>query len=535
MRGRAVEPRRESEDRDNPVRAVGDVPAVRDAQRTDARGHGAREEVQQHEIGDVEEARQQIGCTRETDRAAGVSEEERPERVDMGLGRKHPAFVIQRDRGYQAFAAHHMPRELVVVARVDAVRRVAGAFRETENRQRPDDHGRPAHRVCAPVLQSRPPPPDRIIGILARRFLFVLEYFPPHIGGVEVLFGELAAELVRRGHAVEVITSADPGEARHEVRGGITIHRIAAPAFARRYLFMLMAIPRAIRAARRADLVHTTTYNAAIPAWIAARLARRPVVITAHEVFGRQWQEMPGMNRLLGWGYRVFESIVLRLGYAHVITPSEFTRKRLPDPARATTIYNAVDHEFWSPGRHRARDLKLPEGTFVYLYFGRPGVSKGVEHLLDAAERVRREVPRSRLVMILSREPERQYRRVRPVIDALGEHVLLMDSLPREELPSWLLAADCVVVPSLSEGFGYSAVEAAALGCRVIATSGHATEELLHGVAKFVPSRDVNALAQAIIDASREREPAVALLRRFTAEEHARSVVDVYRRVGVDA
>lgn len=392
--------------------------------------------------------------------------------------------------------------------------------------------------VCARPFFSLVLPVDRIIGILTdarrRRFLFVLEFFPPHVGGVEVLFGELAEELVRRGHEVEVITSADPGEARNEVRDGVTIQRIAAPAFARRYLFMLMAIPRAIRAARRADLVHTTTYNAAVPAWIAARLARKPVVITAHEVFARQWQEMPGMNRLLGWGYRIFESVVLRLGFAHFITPSEFTRRRLPDPARATTIHNAVDHDFWSPDRHRPRDLGLPGGTFVYLYFGRPGVSKGVEVLVEAAARVRRELPASRLVMILSREPAGQYRRVRPRIDALGEHVILIDSVPREELPSYLLAAHCVVVPSLSEGFGYSAVEAAALGCRVIATSGHATEELLAGVATFVPPRNADALASAILEASREREPAAPLRRRFTPQAHARGVIDVYRRVGVD-
>lgn len=297
---------------------------------------------------------------------------------------------------------------------------------------------------------------------------------------------------------------------------------------------MLMAIPRAIRAARRADLLHTTTYNAAIPAWIAARFARKPVVLTVHEVFARQWQQMPGMNRLLGWGYRLFESVVLRLGFAHFITPSEFTRKRLPDPARATTIHNAVDIDFWSPHRHHARDLGLPRGTFVYLYFGRPGVSKGVEYLIDAAERVRREIPGSRLLMILSREPERQYRSLRPRIDALAEHVMLLDSVPREELPSYLLAANCVIVPSLSEGFGYSAVEAAALGCRVIATSGHATEELLTGVATFVPPRDPAALAEAIINASGQRQSSPPLGKQFASSDHAHGVIDVYRRVGLE-
>ena len=369
----------------------------------------------------------------------------------------------------------------------------------------------------------------RIIARTLRRFLFVLEYFPPHIGGVEVLFGELATELARRGHEVEVITSADPGDVPREVRGSITIRRIAAPAFARRYLFMLMAIVPAIRAARRADLVHTTTYNAAIPAWIAARLARKPVVITAHEVFGRQWQDMPGMNRLLGWGYRLFESFVLRLGWTHVITPSDFTRLRLPDPERATTIHNAVDHEFWSRERHTPRELP---GAFTYLYFGRPGVSKGVEYLLEAAVLVRRERPDSRLVMILSREPERQYERMLPRIKALGEHVVLIDSVPRDDLPSYLLGADCVVVPSLSEGFGYSAVEAASLGCRVIATSGHATEELLRDVATFVPPRDAQALANAILSAPPEPR-AEARASSFTAAAHAAGVIDVYRRAGI--
>ena len=359
-----------------------------------------------------------------------------------------------------------------------------------------------------------------------RRFLFVLEYFPPHIGGVEVLFGELAEELARRGHEVEVITSGERTSVETHER--ITIRRIRAG----RYLFMLRALPHAIRAARRADLLHTTTYNAAIPAWIAGRLARKPVVLTAHEVFGRQWQEMPGMNRLLGWGYRLFESLVLRLGWAHVITPSDFTRLRLPNPSRATTIHNAVDHEFWSPSRHRARAFDAP---FVYLYFGRPGVSKGVEYLLDAAELVRRERPDSRLVLILSREPAAQYRRLLPRIQALDEHVILLDSVPRDELPSYLLGADCVVVPSLSEGFGYSAVEAASLGCQVIATSGHATEELLGNYVTLVPPRDPHALAQAVLNvaraSARETRRAEARPTSFTAARHAAAVLDVYSRI----
>jgi glycosyltransferase involved in cell wall biosynthesis len=126
-----------------------------------------------------------------------------------------------------------------------------------------------------------------------RRLLFVLEYFHPHVGGVETLFGELTAGLAQRGYDVTVLTCGLPGAPREERWRGVHIVREPVPSIAARYLFTLKAIPRAVRLARQADIVHTTTYNAAIPAWIAARLARRRAVVTVHEVYADQW------NRLL--------------------------------------------------------------------------------------------------------------------------------------------------------------------------------------------------------------------------------------------
>jgi glycosyltransferase involved in cell wall biosynthesis len=160
-------------------------------------------------------------------------------------------------------------------------------------------------------------------------------------------------------------------------------------------------------------------------------------------------------------------------------------------------------------------------------------VSKGVEYLVEAAKRVRKELPNSRLIMILSREPAGQYRRVMKSIEALGDHVMVVDSVPRAELPSYLLAAGCVVVPSISEGFGYSAIEAALLGCPLIATSGHATEELLGDYATFVPPRNTEALARAIIEAATiDGRSGRRSTRRFTAEAHADGVIRVYSSLG---
>src|SRR5262245_4764607 len=182
-------------------------------------------------------------------------------------------------------------------------------------------------------------------------------------------------------------------------------------------------------------------------------------------------------------------------------------------PDRTSVIYPALDYSFWKADQHRPRPLRQELGveadTFLYLYFGRPGVSKGLEYLIEAAGMVAQARPNSRLVLLLSRSPAKQYQRILEEVSrrGLADHVRVLDPVPREELPGYLLAADCVVVPSISEGFGYAAVEAATLGCRVVATSGHAVEEVLGDGVRLVRPREAMSLAEAILERAHGAEP----------------------------
>jgi glycosyltransferase involved in cell wall biosynthesis len=370
------------------------------------------------------------------------------------------------------------------------------------------------------------------------RVLFVLEYFPPHIGGVEALFAGLASGLQRRGVEVAVITLRLPGTPAREVLDGVTIVRVRAPRRLRRYAFTGLAFPAVLRAAAAADVVHTTTYNAALTAWLAGALRGKPVVVTVHEVFGGQWNQLLGMHPLAGYGFRIYERGLLHLPFAHFIADSDFTRGRLlaagVAPGRATTIYPALDYAYWDGTRHQPRPLRaeldLPADTFVYLYFGRPGVSKGVEYLVRAAALVSQKRPHSRLVMLLADDPPERHARILSEVRARGlsGHVVVRDPVPRDDLPGYLLAADTVVVPSISEGFGFAALEAATLGCRVVSTRGHAVEEVLGEAALLVPPRDPSALAEAIL-AQEPGGPRPPPPRRYEAEVHVTAVLDLYK------
>lgn len=376
-----------------------------------------------------------------------------------------------------------------------------------------------------------------------KRLLFVLEYFHPHVGGVETLFGELTTGLARRGHDVTVVTCSLPNAPTEEIWRGVRIARVKVPSLGGRYVFTLKAIPAVLRRARRADIVHTTTYNAAIPAWIAGRRARKPTVITVHEVYAEQWNQLLGVNRLAAYGYRAFEWFVLRLPFDAYHCDSAFTESRLHSrvgvgPGRSDVIYPAVDYEFWE--RPQAPlDATVPvvvdEEAFTFCSFGRPGVAKGFEYLIDAMALVRLREPAARLLMLLSHDPPGQYARLRARIADRGvtDVVRVVDPVPRDDLPRVLARADAVVVPSVSEGFGYAAIEAAIVGRPVIATSGHSVSEVLPD-AVFVPPRHPEALADAMV-AMVERSrtgtnPAPTPAARYEVTHQVDATLQAYER-----
>ena len=371
---------------------------------------------------------------------------------------------------------------------------------------------------------------------------FVLEWFPPHVGGVETLFDELTSALVAEGYTVRVITTWLSGAPRREVRNGVHVVRVKTPGIMQRYFFTLLALPAVLREFRSAAIVHTTTYNAALPAWLGGRLLRTPTVLTVHEVWGDQWNRLSGLNKWASHGFRAFEWLVLHLPFDGYLCDSEFTRRRLIDmmavgQARATVVYPAVDYGFWDRSRYAPAPLReqlgLKPDTFVYLYFGRPGISKGVEYLLDAAAIVRHTRPDTHVVLIMSRDPLGQYEALLRRREELGlnDYVTILDPVPRSALPTYLMAADCVCVPSISEGFGYAAVEAATLGCKVIATTGHSVEEVLPGAAVFVPPGDAAGLAVAMIRVTDGSETLQVAPTTYDARSHLEGVETAYRQV----
>jgi glycosyltransferase involved in cell wall biosynthesis len=94
-------------------------------------------------------------------------------------------------------------------------------------------------------------------------------------------------------------------------------------------LFSALAFPAAWRASRRADVVHTTTYNAAPPAWLVAKLTGTRSVITFHEFWGDRWLQLPFSSYFQAQAYLAFERFVLNLPFDDYVAVSDFTARTL--------------------------------------------------------------------------------------------------------------------------------------------------------------------------------------------------------------
>jgi glycosyltransferase involved in cell wall biosynthesis len=359
---------------------------------------------------------------------------------------------------------------------------------------------------------------------------FVLQYYHPYVGGLESLSRRLAEGLAQRGHTVRVVTIRLPGTLPDEILNGVYIQRVRTPRRADRFFFILTGILPALEAARQSDVLHTAPYGGPIPAYLAAKLAGKPLILTALEILGGRWSRLE-RNTLKAAAYRVFEKLVYRLPYDRFAAISGATLEDASalgmDSRLGRVIHCGVDPEFSSaPAAGLLRNrLGLTPGDFVYLYYGRPGITKGVDVLLRAALEIQKAIPHAHLALILADEPRKEYETLLCLAFPL-ENIHFIPSVPRSELTGYLRDADCIVVPSLTEGFGLTTAEACALGIPVVATRAGSIPEIISGRHVLVEPDSPAALAAGVIRISRG-EWRETPLKTFSWD----AMIDAYERL----
>jgi glycosyltransferase involved in cell wall biosynthesis len=154
-----------------------------------------------------------------------------------------------------------------------------------------------------------------------------------------------------------------------------------------------------------------------------------------------------------------------------------------------------VDAQFFHPGPARP----APDEPSV-LFLANLLRRKGILVLLEAFERVGDALPGARLLIAGDGDGEDAVRRAAEA-SAHRERIELLGRLGRTESAGAMRAADVYCLPSFSEPFGISALEAMACGRPVVGTNVGGLGHLIHREGgRAVPPGDPGALAGALIE-----------------------------------
>jgi len=369
--------------------------------------------------------------------------------------------------------------------------------------------------------------------------LFVLENYYPHIGGVETVFKNLCEGLAKLGHSINVVTHRLKGTKKNETLNNVKIHRTSC--MGSRYLFSFLSTPKVIKLAKEADIIHTTTYNGALPAIIAAKARKKPSIITVHEFLGKNWKTFHGMNTLSAKIHEWLEKRIAKRGFDIFVSVSKSTEKQVLSMGvkkeKSRVVYNGIEYDFFDPKKYDGKKIRKKhniENNFVYLGYGRPGISKGFEYLIKAVPLIKKEIKNSKLLLILSKDPayKKRYEMMLNIIDSLKikEEIILLDPVKREELPDYIKAADCVVVPSLTEGFGYTVAESCAMEKPVVASNSTSIPEVIWGKYVLVKPRSEEAIAKGVEMVSRSQTTNTQK-KIFSWEDNIMGYLNIYNEL----
>lgn len=252
---------------------------------------------------------------------------------------------------------------------------------------------------------------------------------------------------------------------------------------------------------------------------------RVPTVVGVHDVIARRHPELTLPRRRDRAFWLLKERVAVRRAAA-VFTVSEASRAELARtfglaPERVAVVPEAPDPIFEPRPREAVAralgELGLGQDERFVVYAAGLSPHKNVETLLEAfASLPLNGSAPARLVLAGALEDESFHSAADSIRErigrlGLGDRVLLPGFVSDEQLACLYTAASAAVVPSLAEGFGLPAVEAAACGAPVILSALPAHRETLGDAARYFPPRDADALRAELERTLRDPELARSL------------------------
>ncbi|MFY9555854.1 MAG: N-acetyl-alpha-D-glucosaminyl L-malate synthase BshA [Blastocatellia bacterium] len=374
----------------------------------------------------------------------------------------------------------------------------------------------------------------------------------PSYGGSGVVGAELGIELAKRGHSIHFVSNAPPmrldgGLARERIHFH-AVDMLSYPLFEYPpYTDALASKLFQVAAAEKLDILHV---HYAIPHSVSAYLAREmlkparylPVVTTLHGTDITLVGSDPSFLPITRFGIEQSDAVTAISNYLR-----EATHKTFCPDCEIQVIYNFIDAGYYrrEPSETARRGL-APHGQKIIVHVSTFRPIKRITDCIQVISRMKQRESGSgsrfdvKLVMC-GDGPERAGAEDLAMQLGVADFIDFVGKQPQSQIREYLSVADLLLLPSKSESFGLTALEAMACEVPVIATRVGGIPEVVEegGCGYLFEVGDVDGMAEAALriirdDGAREqlgrrgREIAVS---QFATEKIIPQYEDLYQRV----
>jgi len=275
------------------------------------------------------------------------------------------------------------------------------------------------------------------------------------------------------------------------------------------------------------DIVEASNFVTYLPAFLIAKLKRKPVIAWIPDVLGKDWFQF---GKFVGLPGIILEKISLKLNWNHIIALSHSTKDKLikigVNQNKITVVHGGIE-----PSEFR---IKKPEKfpQFTIICIARLVRTKQIKDLITAFAKI----DKARLIIIGQGPLENELKQLAEKLK-LSKKINFQKNLTRRQLIHTLCRSHLFCLPSTVEGFGLVTIEAMAAGLPAVITDIPIHQEITHqgrGVL-FFKSFDSDDLAKKILKLKnnpqlyqRKQQQGVKLARLYTWSKIYKQTKKVY-------
>ncbi len=256
-------------------------------------------------------------------------------------------------------------------------------------------------------------------------------------------------------------------------------------------------------------VVHSHTPKAGTVSMIAAKLAGVPHRL--HTIAGLPLMEAKGIKRfVLNWVEKLTYACATKIypnsfGLKEIILNHKFTSlKKLKVIGNGSS--NGIDTNHFDPSTFTENDksslkkiLKIKSEDFVFVFVGRLVKDKGINELIHAFQRLIKNHPDTKLLLVGSYE-----RKLDPLEKKTEDFIATSKNAIavgwQSDVRPYLAISNCLVFPSYREGFPNVVMQAGAMGLYSIVTDINGCNEIITASENgtIIPAKSIEHLSKVM-------------------------------------